>query len=62
MSSDEFRGIQKKREEFQSFMETIFVPNTFMITPFKFGEPEARDVYRPASVKSRPHHSRRLFC
>ncbi|KAK0738669.1 amidase signature domain-containing protein [Schizothecium vesticola] len=48
MSSDEFRGVQRKREEFQSFMETIFGPNTFMITPFKFGEPEARDVYRPA--------------
>jgi hypothetical protein len=50
MSLDEFRGIQRKREEFQSFIETIFGPSAFMITPFKFGEPEARDIYRPTSV------------
>ncbi|KAK1828820.1 amidase signature enzyme [Podospora conica] len=48
MSVDEFRGIQEKREQFQSFMETIFGPNAFMVTPFKFGEPDARDIYRPA--------------
>ena len=54
MSADEFSRVQQKREEFQSFIEGIFGPHALMITPFKFGEPVARDVYRPASVHPNP--------
>ena len=50
MSADEFKRVQEKREEFQCFIEGTFGPSAFMITPFKFGEPDALDIYRPVSV------------
>jgi Asp-tRNA(Asn)/Glu-tRNA(Gln) amidotransferase A subunit family amidase len=48
MQPDHFKSIQNKREQFEAFIDGIFGHNSFMVTPFKFGEPEARDIYRPA--------------
>lgn len=48
MTEEHFRRVQSKREQFQSFIEQVFGPNSFMVTPFKYGEPDARDVFRPA--------------
>jgi hypothetical protein len=45
---DQFQTVQSKREQFQLFIEGIFGPNSFMVTPFKYGEPKARDIYRPS--------------
>jgi hypothetical protein len=47
MSQSHFDSIRAKRQEFQDFVETIFGSNAIMVTPFKHGEPEARDIYRP---------------
>ncbi|KAH6847434.1 hypothetical protein B0I37DRAFT_375057 [Chaetomium sp. MPI-CAGE-AT-0009] len=47
MTQTQFQSAQSKREQFQAFIESIFGPNSFMVTPFKYGEPEARDIYRP---------------
>ncbi|KAK0748326.1 amidase signature domain-containing protein, partial [Apiosordaria backusii] len=54
MTEEHFRGVQTKREQFQSFIERVFGPDSFMVTPFKYGEPDARDVFRPAQVSSHP--------
>jgi hypothetical protein len=48
MTEEHFRRVQSKREQFQSFIQQVFRPNSFMVTPFKYGEPDARDVFRPA--------------
>lgn len=47
MTEQHFSNLQSKRQEFQAFIEDIFGENTIMITPFKFGEPDRRDEYRP---------------
>ncbi|KAF4957903.1 hypothetical protein FGADI_2732 [Fusarium gaditjirri] len=47
MTEQHFSKLQYKRQEFQAFIEGIFGDNTIMITPFKFGEPDRRDEYRP---------------
>ncbi|KAJ3496711.1 hypothetical protein NLG97_g2457 [Lecanicillium saksenae] len=49
MTEEHFSSVRAKRDEFQSFIEAIFGHNAIMITPFKFGEPERRDIYRPAA-------------
>lgn len=54
MSQGHFDSIRTKRQEFQDFVETIFGSNTIMVTPFKHGEPEARDVYRPEPFSRDP--------
>jgi hypothetical protein len=48
MTQEQFQNVQSKREQFQVFIESIFGPNSLMVTPFKYGEPEARDIYRPS--------------
>ncbi|EJP61907.1 amidase-like protein [Beauveria bassiana ARSEF 2860] len=47
MTEEHFSTVRSKREEFQRFIEAIFGNNAIMIPPFKFGEPESRDMYRP---------------
>ncbi|KAJ4017872.1 hypothetical protein NW766_003943 [Fusarium irregulare] len=47
MTEKHFSKLRSKREEFQVFIEGIFGSNTIMVTPFKFGEPDRRDEYRP---------------
>uniref|UniRef100_A0A8H7TPR6 Amidase domain-containing protein n=1 Tax=Bionectria ochroleuca TaxID=29856 RepID=A0A8H7TPR6_BIOOC len=54
MSQGHFDSIRTKRQEFQDFVETIFGSNAIMVTPFKHGEPEARDVYRPEPFSRDP--------
>lgn len=46
MTAEHFQHIQSLREEFQSFIETIFGGRSLMLTPFLSGEPDARDMYR----------------
>ena len=48
MIKEQFQITQFKREQFQNFIEGIFGPSSFMVTPFKYGEPEARDINRPS--------------
>lgn len=42
-----FESISSKRKQFEAFIGNIFGGNFVMIMPFKFGEPEAADTYRP---------------
>lgn len=48
MTQEQFQTAQFKREQFQDFIESIFGPSSFIVTPFKYGEPVARDIYRPS--------------
>ncbi|KAI0416119.1 amidase signature domain-containing protein [Xylaria grammica] len=48
MTEKEFEQSLSERQEYQSFIESIFGENTFMLTPFLYMEPEPRDVYQPA--------------
>ncbi|KAH6973823.1 amidase signature domain-containing protein [Ilyonectria sp. MPI-CAGE-AT-0026] len=50
LDKEQFDKTISRREEFQSFIESIFGENTFMLTPFLFMEPEPKDMYRPAPV------------
>jgi hypothetical protein len=47
MTEQHFSNLQSKRQKFQAFIEGIFGKNSIMVTPFKFGEPDRRDEYRP---------------
>ncbi|KAH8598639.1 amidase-like protein [Bisporella sp. PMI_857] len=47
MTKDHFDMMQTKREQFQEFIESIYGDNSIMVTSFKFGEPDALDIYRP---------------
>jgi hypothetical protein len=48
MTQEQFQSVQSKPKQFQVFIESIFGPNSLMVAPFKYGEPEARDTYRPS--------------
>lgn len=52
MTQEHFVSIQSKRAQFQAFIETIFGNNSIMVSPFSYGEPDARDIYRPRLVHS----------
>lgn len=46
MSHEEFERARKRLSIFQEFSQTIFGDDAVMITPYQYGEPDARDVYR----------------
>lgn len=46
MKEADFNQAQKRRLEFENFMEYIFKQDTVMITPFKSEPPNSRDGYR----------------
>jgi hypothetical protein len=48
LSQEDHDETRHRRKVFQEFVESIFDPETIMLTPFKFGEPEPRDMYRDA--------------
>ncbi|KUJ06160.1 amidase signature enzyme [Mollisia scopiformis] len=50
----QLRWINRARmqpEHFKRFIDGIFGSRSFMVTPFKFGEPEARDIFRLAPAE-----------
>ncbi|KAI0876305.1 amidase signature domain-containing protein [Hypoxylon argillaceum] len=51
MTAQGFEQSLFERREYQSFIESIFGENSFMLTPFLYSEPESRDVYQPAPNK-----------
>ena len=46
MSQEEFDVAKERRLKFKDFSEAMFGNDAVMITPYQFGEPDARDVYR----------------
>lgn len=46
MSHEEFKVAQERRHIFQQFSATIFGNDTIMLTPYQYGQPDARDLYR----------------
>lgn len=50
MKREDYNKAVEKVDDFRTFMASHLDELSYMITPFLYGEPDARDFYRPRWV------------
>lgn len=46
LTEEDYVVARDKQQTFQNFVQSTCGKHTYMLTPFLFGEPETRDIYR----------------